>query len=371
MNFWQTIKKPILGLAPMDGMTDAAFRYTLAATAKPDIIFAEFVNADGIIKGKERALRPLIYSEIERPIVAQLFGVDPEMFYQSAKVICELGFDGLDINMGCPAKTVTARGAGAGLIRNPGLAKEIFIAAQKGIQDWANSGLEGFSEKNINKINSFKSRLIELGVKFDSKRKAIPLSVKTRIGYDTNIVEDWISTLMEVHPANITVHGRLLKQMYAGKADWNAIKQAALVVRSLQTSSQPTTILGNGDVKDLYDIPKLITETGVDGILVGRATLGNPWFFEGSGRIKTDSENIFITSEQKTFKEVRDKLIEHAEAFERIFGMTGFVSLRKHMAWYIRGFENAVGLRVKLMQAENLEDVKKFLAIPLDKSSMN
>ena len=364
MSFWQTIKKPILGLAPMDGMTDAAFRYTLAATAKPDIIFAEFINADGIIKGKERALRPLLYSEIERPILAQLFGVDPEMFYQSAKVICELGFDGLDINMGCPAKTVTARGAGAGLIRNPALAKEIFVATQKGIQDWTHSGLEDFSEKNVIKISSFKSRLIGLGVKFGTQRKEIPLSIKTRIGFDTNIVEDWVSTLMEVHPANITVHGRLLKQMYAGEADWEAIKQAAVVVRSLETPSQPTTILGNGDVKNLPDVPELIAKAGVDGVLVGRATLGNPWFFERLGAVKIWNGENSVDLERKirTFDEVRDKLIEHAETFERIYGPTGFVSLRKHMAWYIRGFDNAVTLRVQLMQAKTVDDVKKILA---------
>jgi tRNA-dihydrouridine synthase len=364
MSFWNEIKKPILALSPMDGITDAAFRYAMAITAKPDVMFTEFINVDGMMFGDGKVFRPLMYSEVERPIVGQIFGVDPEYFYKSAKILCEFGFDGVDINMGCPSKSVSGRGAGAGLIRTPDLAKEIFLATQKGVADWKTNGLTDFTEKQMKKIMVFKEKLISNGIKLDNiKSKEIPVSIKTRIGYDTNIVEKWISTLMEVHPANISVHGRMLKQMYTGKANWDAIALAAEVVRSYQTIDKPTTILGNGDVKSMLEIPALIEKYKIDGVLVGRGTLGNPWFFEKNGQ---DNGQQF-----KPFKEIANKIIEQLEYYDKVFGEVGFVSQRKHMCWYIKGFENASDIRSELVIAKDIKEVKKILQNSLDKINDN
>src|SRR6266545_1718764 len=137
MNFWRDIPQPIIGLSPMDGVTDPAFRYIVARYGKPDVQVTEFVCVDEVCHGGEAAWQQLQYAEIERPIVAQIYGADPDKFYQVAQVVCELGFDGVDINMGCPSKNVSARGCGAALIRNPALAREIIRAVQSGVRDWA------------------------------------------------------------------------------------------------------------------------------------------------------------------------------------------------------------------------------------------
>jgi tRNA-dihydrouridine synthase len=360
MNFWQVIKKPILGLSPMDGITDAAFRYTMAITAKPDVIFTEFINVDGMMFGDGKVFRPLMYSEVERPIVGQIFGVDPAYFYKAAKILCEFGFDGIDINMGCPSKSVSGRGAGAGLIRTPELAKEIFSATEKGVADWKTGGLTDFTEKQMKKILLFKEKLISNRVVLGKNNLSeIPVSLKTRIGYDTNIVEKWISTLMELHPANISLHGRLLKQMYTGKADWDAIALAADIVHAKQKVDKPTSILGNGDIKSMLEIPELIEKYRVDGVLVGRGTLGNPWFFEKN--YDKDRQQF------EPFKEIVHKIVQQLEYYDKVFGEVGFVSQRKHMCWYIKGFENASDIRSELVIAKDLNEVKKILKKSLDK----
>src|SRR5438046_7801502 len=137
MSFWDTLPQPIIGLSPMDGVTDAAFRFIMARHGKPDVQCTEFIHVEEIRRGTASAWRQLRFVESERPILAQIYGADPDGFYQVAHVLCALGFDGVDINMGCPSKNVSARGCGAALIKNPPLAKEIIRAVQCGVRDWA------------------------------------------------------------------------------------------------------------------------------------------------------------------------------------------------------------------------------------------
>ena len=144
MSFWQSLTRPIIGMAPMDGVTDATFRHTVAMHGKPDVSFTEFTHVHDVCRGPEFLLDSLIYHEAERPIVAQLYGKEPDLFYQAAHAVCELGFDGLDINMGCPSRSVASSGSGAGLIRTPDVAQAIMQAARQGIADWASGQtLEG------------------------------------------------------------------------------------------------------------------------------------------------------------------------------------------------------------------------------------
>ena len=180
-----------------------------------------------VCRGPEFLLDSLHYHEAERPIVAQLYGKDPELFYQAAHVVCELGFDGLDINMGCPSRNVASSGSGAGLIRTPDLAHAIIRAARQGIADWtAGHTLEtaGLKAARVDIVNRLNARRNHAPAPI---RSTIPLSVKTRLGYDEVIVERWIEHLLLESPAVISLHGRTLQQMYKGEADWAAIGRAA------------------------------------------------------------------------------------------------------------------------------------------------
>ncbi|HSF57294.1 MAG TPA: tRNA-dihydrouridine synthase, partial [Candidatus Binatia bacterium] len=185
MNFWQEIPPPIVGLAPMDGVTDASFRFITAKHGGPDVVFTEFVNVETAFHAPHTLIKDFRYSEIERPVVAQIYGRTPELFYKLAHIVCELGFDGLDINMGCPAKKVAAKGSGAALIRTPELAKRIIQSARKGIEDWhagqtlADLGIEPDLGVMVNFANRMRG-----GRETAVRRPLIPLSVKTRIGYD-------------------------------------------------------------------------------------------------------------------------------------------------------------------------------------------
>ncbi len=249
----------------MDGVTDASFRFITAKHGGPDVTFTEFVNVEAAFFAPHTLLKDLTYTEIERPVIAQIYGHTPELFYKVAHLVCELGFDGLDINMGCPAKKVAAKGSGAALIRTPELARMIIQSARQGIQDWrdgqtlADLGIDTvFSEKN-----GFANHLRD-GQEMAAERRSIPLSVKTRIGYDDVVVEEWMETLLEENLAAITLHGRTLKQAYKGSADWDAIGRAVEIAKN-----SATLILGNGDLKDMEGVCRRVHETGVDGVAGG------------------------------------------------------------------------------------------------------
>ncbi|MFH0820948.1 MAG: tRNA-dihydrouridine synthase [Candidatus Peregrinibacteria bacterium] len=333
--FWEKLPKPIIGLSPMDGVTDAAYRYMVAKTGKPDVIITEFVNVEGLARGAVSMLNHLLYDEIERPVVAQIYGVEVESFYKVALMVCELGFDGIDINMGCPANKVARRGSGAGLIRTPEVAKEIIRIVQKATQDWANGiTLEeaGIRPKAIQAIRT---------QCHDSERRLLPVSVKTRIGYDAIVTEEWIKHLLEAEPANISLHGRTFKQMYLGEANWEEIGKAARLCKDIGT-----TLLGNGDIKSIENAHEKIKTYGLDGVLVGRATLGNPWFFRGI---------------PPTPSQAAKGAIEHSEIYEQKLPERGFFNMRKHLGWYIKGFDGAKELRVRLMQSNSSTDVRQIL----------
>src|SRR3989338_9208809 len=210
--FWGKLPKPIIGLAPMANVTDAAFRRIIAKYGKPDAMFTEFVSADGLMsEGREKLLVDLMYSESERPIVAQLFSGNPEKMCEAAKLVKKLGFDGLDINMGCPDRSIEKSGAGAALIKNPRLAREIIRAAKEG------SGL--------------------------------PISIKTRLGYNKDTLEEWLPELLAEKPAVVILHARTRKEMSKAPARFERVKRAVEIRDECQkTLAVKTLILGNGDV---------------------------------------------------------------------------------------------------------------------------
>jgi nifR3 family TIM-barrel protein len=312
-NFWKKLKKPIMVIAPMSGVTDEAFRLMFLKYEKPDVFWTEFVSADGLLsaKGEKYCLKILKFSKNEHPIVAQIFGSDPVQFEKVAALIEKLGFDGIDINMGCPDKDIEKKGAGAALINNPDLAKEIIRAIKRGAPK-------------------------------------IPISVKTRIGYDKNQINEWVPALLKENIDALTVHFRTRKEIYLAPAHWELAED---VVELKNKYAPETIILGNGDVKSLAEAHKLSKKTGLDGIMVGRATLGNPWFF--SGNFPTLLERL-------------NAIIEHAVIFDDFHKedvgkdnyYKKFASMKKHFHAYTKGFRGAKDLREQLMKVKNVQETR-------------
>ncbi len=361
MSFWTTLPRPIIGLSPMDGVTDATFRRVIAQEGKPDVTMTEFTHVHDICRGPEFLLSTLIYSDIERPIVAQLYGKDPALFYQAAHAACELGFDGIDINMGCPSKSVASSGSGAGLIRTPEVALAILRETRRGMDDWANgqtleqAGFKSARIAAIRALNECRQGSVPV------PRRILPLSVKTRLGYERAIVEHWIADLLEVRPAAISLHGRTLQQMYRGEADWSAIALAAQLVKGTGT-----LLLGNGDIQSLDEAVQRVRSAQVDGVLVGRAVLGAPWFFREKEQARALAQAGDLASRIETPAIDLDQrfalLLEHARQYEAICGPGQFHRMRKHLGWYCKGFAHAAALRARMFGASSVADVERIVA---------
>ena len=363
MSFWHDIAQPIIGLSPMDGVTDPAFRFIVARYGKPDVQFTEFINVDEICYGVDSAWHQLRYAEIERPVVAQIYGADPDKFYQVAQVICALGFDGIDINMGCPSKSVSARGCGAALIKTPPLAREIIRAAQAGVKDWTlGQQLEmiGLRTKVLEKVRCLSTPT--------PNRRAIPISVKTRLGFDSIVIEDWVTVLLEEQPEVISIHGRTLAQMYRGRADWAAIGRAAKLARGTST-----LLLGNGDVESMPELVDRVRETHVHGVLIGRGGLGNPWLFAQKDWAKTQLNDPSLPGAGKDgavdmgarwevpLHQRFRVAVEHARYFESLGGASRFSSMRKHLGWYCKGFPGAAETRARMFKTTSSLEVEQLL----------
>ncbi len=357
-NFWKTLPKPIIGLSPMDGVTDAPMRQLVQEVARPDISITEFVNVEGLARGATKMLDDFIYFENETPVIAQIYGIEEESFYQVALIACFLGFDGVDINMGCPAKKVALRGAGAGLIQNPVQAQEILQMTRKALDDFINGKTLEEAKvrpKVIRAIQEMYKKYPHMKQRCNEKRKNkvyIPLSVKTRIGYNEESVETWMTHIVETEGVTvdaIMLHGRTLRQKYLGVADWDAIARAGKIIKKY---SPETVVLGNGDIQSYKQAREYVIKYNVDGVLIGRATFGNPWIFD------KNEEHMEIT------ENMRKKIaLQHCELFEKILPQRQFFIMRKHLAWYMREFSGSRELRGRLMHAQSAEDVKKILNI--------
>lgn len=316
-NFWEKInKRPFFALAPMLDVTDSAFRAMFAKYGKPDVLWTEFVSADGLCsRGKEKLLPMLRFSENERPIVAQIFSAKPEKVKEAAKLIAELGFDGLDINMGCPDKAVLKQGAGASLIQNPDLAREIIRASLEGIKETG---------------------------------KNIPVSVKTRTGFNKVELEKWIPELLKEDISALTIHARTKKEMSLVPARWGDVARVVEMVKEHNLKNNKNVlVIGNGDIKDLTDGEKKWQESNCDGLMIGRGAFGKPWLF--SGREVTLEERFKI-------------MLEHTKLFEEtLVGVKNFSVMKKHFKAYVNGFPGASELRVKLMEANSYSEIESII----------
>lgn len=310
-NFWQNLKDektPFFVLAPMADVTDAAFRQMLVKYGKPDVTYTEFVSADGLCSvGKEALMDRLKFQENERPIVAQIFGAKPENFFEAAKLIASLGFDGIDINMGCPDRAVLKQGAGSSLIQTPELAREIIRATKKGAGNMS-------------------------------------VSVKTRIGYAKNEIETWLPEILAEKPDALIVHGRTRKQLFGGEADWKTVEKAAKMAHEAGV-----IFIGNGDVKSKEEGIEKAKKYNIDGIMIGRAFFGNPWLLGKKNPAEISTQEKLST------------LVEHLSLIMQQDPQHKFYDLKKHIAMYVRGFDGAKELRAKLMEAGSVERVGEII----------
>jgi tRNA-dihydrouridine synthase len=362
MNFWQNISRPIIGLSPMDGVTDASFRFVTAKHGRPDVILTEFVNIQSALYAPEMLLKDFTYSEIERPVVAQIYGKTPELFYKVAHIVGELGFDGLDINMGCPARKVAAAGCGAALIRKTELARAIIRATRQGLQDWYDGqslkelGIRPGAIAAFNAANRRGAGVYAIAAIDD--RRLLPLSVKTRLGYDRIVVKEWISTLLEERPAAITLHGRTLQQGYKGKADWEAIAQAAGIVKG-----SGTLLLGNGDLQDKPDVYRRVRESQVDGVLIGQSARGNPWLFAGKEQVKQALRGVGAVAPLPavSLAERFNVILEHSRHYENVVQNRRFDGMRSHLLRYCRDLQGAAELCPQVVRVSSARDVEVVL----------
>lgn len=305
--FWDKLPHPFFVLAPMADVTDQSFRRIIAKYGKPDVTWTEFVSADGLFLGGREALMPdLVFTEAERPIVAQFFTSKPELMEKAAALARELGFDGIDINMGCPDRTIEKQGAGAALIKTPDLAVKLIEAAKRGAGD-------------------------------------LPVSVKTRVGFNKVELDTWLPKILATNIAALTVHARTRKEMSLVPARWEHVKEAVELRNKL---APDTLILGNGDVKDIAEARQKIAETGADGVMLGRAIFGNPWLF--AERIPTLEEKLRV-------------MVEHTKLYEELLGgKKSFALMKKHYKAYVNGFDGAKELRLELMEAKDATEVARI-----------
>lgn len=323
LGFWEKLKKPFFCLAPMSDVTDIAFRTILAKYSKNRenkdrvVFWTEFVAADGLCNklAKKKLSHILEFSNSEKPIVAQVFGANPENMKKACQYIASLGFDGIDINMGCPDKSVVAQGAGSALIKNPALARKIIQAAQEGI---------GAAGQNI------------------------PVSVKTRIGFSKEDIDSWIPELLKENISALTIHLRTTKEMSLVPANWDYIKKIKELIKK---SGKEIFLIGNGDIKDIKEGEEKAKKYDCDGVMIGRGVFGNPWFFLLENHVPSTEEKLKV-------------LIEHTHLFEKKLSKPkykSFAVMKKHFKAYINGFDGAKELRAKLMEAENAKQVEKII----------
>lgn len=313
MSVLGTLPKPFYVLAPMDDVTDTVFRRIVAECARPDLFFTEFVNVDGLqSEGRERLLKRIQFIDQEQPIIAQVWGKDPENFRKTAAELVDMGFAGIDLNMGCPIKAVVNNGCCSALINNRELAEEIIKATQAGAAG------------------------------------RVPVSVKTRLGFNA-VDYSWPEFLLQQNLDMLTIHGRTRKQMSEAPADWEAIAK----VRALRDKLAPhTLIVGNGDVESRQQAKELAEKHQLDGIMIGRGIFHDPFVFaEASpwaGYTKAQRVALY-----RRHVELFAQTWQHAE--RRI------VTLNRFCKVYINGFDGAKELRERLMAAQTTEALLTLL----------
>ncbi|MCT1905048.1 tRNA-dihydrouridine synthase [Oceanobacillus sojae] len=310
-NFWRDLPRPFFILAPMEDVTDVVFRHVVAEAGRPDVFFTEFTNTESYChpEGIYSVRGRLTFTEDEQPMVAHIWGDKPDNFREMSIGMAEMGYKGIDLNMGCPVPNVASKGKGSGLILRPEVAAEIIQAAKAG---------------------------------------GIPVSVKTRLGY-SNIDEwrDWLRHVFEQDIANLSIHLRTRREMSKVDAHWELIGE----IKKLRDEIAPDTMLTiNGDIPDRETGLKLVEEFGVDGVMIGRGIFKNPFAFEKEPREHSSEELLGLLRLQLDLHDKYSELEPRA-----------FKPLRRFFKIYVRGFRGASELRHQLMSTETTDEVRELL----------
>ncbi len=312
-NFWCELPRPFFILAPMEEVTDVVFRHVVSEAARPDVFFTEFTNSDSYChpEGINSVRGRLTFTEDEQPIVAHIWGDKPEYFRQMSIGMAELGFKGLDINMGCPVPNVAQHGKGSGLIRRPEVAAELIQAAKAG---------------------------------------GLPVSVKTRLGFtEVDEWKVWLKHILEQDIANLSIHLRTRDEMSKVPAHWELIPE----IKKLRDLVAPDTLLTiNGDIPDRQTGLKLVDQYGVDGVMIGRGIFHNPFAFE---KEKKDHSSEELLDLLRLHMDLHDKY-SHLE-------LRPFTALHRFFKIYVKGFRGASELRNQLMNTKSTDEVRELLDI--------
>lgn len=294
----------------MDGVTDFVFREIITGVAKPNVLFTEFTNTEALVsKGYEKVISRLKFSQTQRPIVAQIWGLDPKNFYTTARLVKNLGFDGIDINMGCPDRAVMKLGSGASLIKNPTLAAGMIAATKEGAP-------------------------------------GMPVSVKTRIGVTAIETEVWIRFLLGQRIDALTVHGRTAKELSKVPAHWDEIGKA---VKLRDHIAPGTVVIGNGDITTMEQALRAHDSYGVDGVMIGKGVFYNPWVFERIPLHHTSVESLEL-------------LLKHTKLYCDTYPSPHrFPAMKKYFKIYVRSFSGATTLIKQLMETKSFEEVETLI----------
>ena len=318
-NFWQDLPKPFFALAPMEAVTDVVFRHVVAKAGAPDVYFTEFTNTASYCspKGLHSTRGRLDFTEDEQPIVAQIWGNNPEHFRQMAHGLKEQGFAGIDINMGCPDKTVVKGGSGSALIRTPELAADIIAA---------------------------------------TKEAGLPVSVKARLG-DKNIDEwqDWLGHLLKQDIANLTIHLRTRKEMSKVEAHFELIP----AIKALRDDIAPQTLLTiNGDIQDRQHGLELVKEHDIDGIMIGRGVFKNPFAFADDGAESGTNQSNLL-----------ELLNYHLDLFDKNNTPEQprrYDPLKRFFKIYLHSFPGAAEVRESMMKTKSTDEARELLKLIVD-----
>ncbi len=328
-NVWAELPRGFTVLAPMEGVTDVIFRQVIARAGRPDVFFTEFTNVSSYAseRGRENALERLKVVSTDAPIIAQIWGKNPEHFSELAAALGELGFQGLDINMGCPDRHVNAAGGGAAMIRTPELAVECIRRARAATQ--------------------------------------LPVSVKTRLGYSyVDEFREWLPILLKEEPAALTVHLRTRKEMSKVPAHFELIPE---IIGLTKAFSPQTKLIINGDIKDLTQVKELMQKyPQVDGYMIGRGVFENPYCF--TEHVGTREELLGLLHyqldlfDEEDMRLKRERATALGEGLETAVRGLPFDPLKRFFKIYVHSFAGAAELRARLMECRDTREVRKTLA---------
>lgn len=311
-NFWEDLPRPFFVLAPMEEVTDVVFRHVVSEAGRPDVFFTEFTNTESYChpEGKSSVRGRLLFTEDEQPMVAHIWGDKPEKFREMSIGMAELGFAGVDINMGCPVPNVASKGKGSGLILRPDVAAEITQAAKAG---------------------------------------GLPVSVKTRLGYaELSEWEEWLTHILNQDIANLSIHLRTRNEMSQVDAHWELIPE----IKKLRDRIAPQTCLTiNGDILDRQMGLELVEKYGVDGVMIGRGIFKNPFAFEKEPKEHSSDELLGL---------LRLHLDLH-DHYSSKLDTRPFTALHRFFKIYVKGFRGASELRNRLMNTKTSNEVRTLL----------